>query len=218
MRVATLASVPAMIMASLALLLLSAGSAQAVTCSPDYVPLVVNGLEYCLPPGGGNADGGGTGNAHSTIWTTLAPILAISTGVWACMAALGDFLEFKDKNLKEWRNLLKGFKEMPFKEQNAEAPLRTGQWVQVASKFLPGVGALILAWIAYHEMGDPNATLVSLLLASLLLIPWIARRGVKDREKAVEYEEMMLHHQETMKDQPAMRNDPPPGHDADIQV
>lgn len=152
------------------------------------------------------------------VWAVFAPIIAISTGVWGCIAALGDYLEFKDKNLKEWRNL-EWFRDMPFSSQNQKAKLRVGQWTQVWSKFLAGFYALVAVGLVYFMSGQ--MVLAGLVLTGVVVmsvatpiiglatrrqrrldIANIAQLAAKERERALV----------------AKREGPVSGYDPDLRI
>lgn len=91
--------------------------------------------------------------ALPSLWVQLAPLLALAAALYGILAAVGDYLEFRDKNLKERRSSSEASKLTPVREIDGLAKLRMGQRVQVAAKASSGYATVFFVGAFYHDQG-----------------------------------------------------------------
>ncbi|MFJ4264709.1 hypothetical protein ACIPYU_19895 [Paenarthrobacter nicotinovorans] len=91
--------------------------------------------------------------ALPSLWVQLAPLLALAAALYGILAAVGDYLEFRDKNLKERRSSSEANKLTPVREIDGLSKLRMGQRVQVAAKASSGYATVFFVGAFYHDQG-----------------------------------------------------------------
>jgi hypothetical protein len=93
-----------------------------------------------------------------SLWILLAPLLALAAAVYAILATVGDYIEFKEKNLKEDRSSAK-FADLEPRAMVRNSKLRMGQRLQVAAKITSATvtsAAVVAAYYYQRSLIDPN--------------------------------------------------------------